>query len=96
LQIVFSKKLFELKFCNLENFSFYFTLISHGQFAAIEDLECSPSKATGYVAILEKKSVDLKKSLYFGPRHHCLAKIWPSSRFGLAMTDFNILCFLLQ
>jgi hypothetical protein len=25
------------------------------------------------------------KSLYFGPRHDFLTKIWPSNRFGLPM-----------
>jgi hypothetical protein len=27
--------------------------------------------------------------LYFGPLHDILTKIWPSSRFGLPMTDLN-------
>jgi hypothetical protein len=29
------------------------------------------------------------KSLYFGPRHGCSAKIWPSDRFGLPMADLE-------
>jgi hypothetical protein len=30
-----------------------------------------------------------RKSLYFGPRHGCLAKIWPLNRFGLPTAVFH-------
>jgi hypothetical protein len=33
------------------------------------------------------------KSVYFGPRHDVLAKIWPSNRFGLPMTALIISFF---
>jgi hypothetical protein len=42
-------------------------------------------KPLKYHYFIEKST----KSLYFGPRHGCLAKIWPLDRFGLPMAEIN-------
>jgi hypothetical protein len=44
------------------------------------------------IAILEQNRLEFQKSPNFGPQNADFSKIWPSSRFGLAMAGVNVSC----
>jgi hypothetical protein len=67
--------------------------VSHGQpaargpHAALEALQCGPSKSSENRYFEAKSIRSLEKKTNFGPQNGDFSKLWPLSRFGLAMAD---------
>jgi hypothetical protein len=57
---------------------------------ALEALKCGPSKASKNAFFWSKIDWILKKNPNFGPQNGDFSKMWPSSRFGLAMAGLLI------